>query len=342
MELYLDSADLKEIETAFELGVLTGLTTTPTFIHREGITDVDGVILKLSKMVPILQVEALGENSEEICHEANRLISLGLNKHETVFKIPINNEGIKACKQLSKEGFLVNIHLVYTLQQAYMAMIAGATYVCPLIGRLQDEGNDALSLVSHCVAMVQRFNASTKIMFSSVRHAEHVRNAINLGAHACTVPWKVMKNLTQNNFTKVGIQQFVAHTNLMKMRVSEVIQEGKPTVALDTGVTSALVEMTVSGLGVVAVVDKEGKVVGAFTDGDLRRYLQKEGEQLLKKKMADFTFKKPIAIMPDALLYDAVNMFKTYQVDNLFVVDQEDKLVGILDIQDLLQMNLIS
>ena len=341
MELYLDSADLEEIEAAFELGVLTGLTTTPTFIHRAGITDVDGVILNLSKRVPILQVEALGENSEKICQEANRLISLGLNKHETVFKIPISNEGIKACKQLSEEGFLINIHLVYTLQQAYMAMIAGATYVCPLVGRLQDEGNDALSLISHCVAMVDRFNASTKIMFSSVRHTEHVRNAISLGAHACTVPWKVMKNLTDNNFTKVGIQQFVLHTNLVKVQVREVLQGEKPVISLDTGVMSALVAMTVSGLGVVAVVDKESKVVGAFTDGDLRRYLQREGEQVLEKKMTDFVFKKPVTIMYNALLRDAVSMFKAYSVDNLFVVDEKDKLVGILDIQDLLQMNLI-
>lgn len=341
MELYLDSADLKEIKVASALGVLTGLTTTPTLIHREGITDVDGIILQLSKMVPILQVEALGESAKEICQEANRLIGLGLNKHETVFKIPISNEGIRACKQLSEEGFLVNIHLVYTLQQAYMATIAGATYVCPLVGRLQDQGNDALSLISHCVAMVNRFNSPTKVMFSSVRHTEHVRNAINLGVHACTVPWKVMKNLTENNFTKVGIQQFVAHTKLMKMQVSEVIQGEKLSVSLDTSVTNALVAMTVSGLGVVAVVDEAGKVVGAFTDGDLRRSLQKEGEQLLKKKMGDFSFKKPIAIMPHALLYDAVKMFKTYNIDNLFVVDHEDKLVGILDIQDLLQMNLI-
>jgi hypothetical protein len=87
MELYLDSADIKEIEEAFQLGFLTGLTTTPTFMHREGITDVDAIMLKLSKMVPILQVEALGENAEEIVKEAKRLVKIGLPKDTTVFKI---------------------------------------------------------------------------------------------------------------------------------------------------------------------------------------------------------------------------------------------------------------
>ena len=133
MELYLDSADIKEIEEAFKLGILTGLTTTPTFMHRHGIVNVDETIIKLSKMVPVLQIEALGDTAEEIVAEANRLLALGLLKDKTVFKIPVSNVGIQACKMLRDKGLLVNIHLVYTLNQAYMAMQAGATYVCPLV-----------------------------------------------------------------------------------------------------------------------------------------------------------------------------------------------------------------
>jgi len=144
MELYLDSANLKEIEEGFKLGFLDGLTTTPTFMQREGITDVDSTIVKLSKMVPILQIEALGEKAEEVVQEAERLLGLGLDPEKTVFKIPVALEGVRACHLLRKKGLLVNVHLVYTLQQAYMAMHAGATYVCPLVGRLQDQGHDAL------------------------------------------------------------------------------------------------------------------------------------------------------------------------------------------------------
>ncbi|HBK88826.1 MAG TPA: transaldolase, partial [Cytophagales bacterium] len=131
MELYLDSADLKEIEEAFKLGFLDGLTTTPTFMHRGGVTDVDALIVKLSKMVPVLQIEALGNTAEEVVKEAHRQLKLGLDPKKTVFKIPVSLEGVRACRMLRNENLLVNVHLVYTLQQAYMAMKAGASYVCP-------------------------------------------------------------------------------------------------------------------------------------------------------------------------------------------------------------------
>src|SRR5437879_1800107 len=127
MELYLDSANLKEIEEGFRLGFLDGLTTTPTFMQREGVSDVDGMIVKLSKMVPVLQIEALGSTAEEVVKESKRLLGLGLNPQQTVFKIPVSLEGVRACYLLRKENLLVNVHLVYTLQQAYMAMHAGAT-----------------------------------------------------------------------------------------------------------------------------------------------------------------------------------------------------------------------
>src|ERR1051325_9521132 len=168
MELYLDSANLKEIEEGFKLGFLNGLTTTPTFMQREGITDIDSMIVRLSKMVPVLQIEALGNSAEEVMKEAQRQLDLGLDPQRTVFKIPVSLEGVRACNMLRKQGLLVNVHLVYTLQQAYMAMHAGDTYVCPLVGRLQDQGHDALSLVEQCVDAVENYGYDTKVMFSSV------------------------------------------------------------------------------------------------------------------------------------------------------------------------------
>src|SRR5882757_2789344 len=201
MELYLDSANLKEIEEGFKLGFLNGLTTTPTFMQREGITDIDGMIVKLSKMVPVLQIEALGNTAEDVVKEAHRQLNLGLDPKTTVFKIPVSLEGVRACALLRKDGLLVNVHLVYSLQQAYMAMHAGATYVCPLVGRLQDQGHDALDLVEQCVDAVDHYGYDTKIMFSSVRYAEHIRNALNSGVHTITAPWKIIKALTENNFT---------------------------------------------------------------------------------------------------------------------------------------------
>ena len=112
MELYLDSADIVEIEEAFKLGFLTGLTTTPTFMHRGGVKDVDSLIVKLSKIVPVLQIEALGDTAEEVLAEAKRQLDLGLDPKKTVFKIPVSLEGVRACNMLRREGLLVNVHLV--------------------------------------------------------------------------------------------------------------------------------------------------------------------------------------------------------------------------------------
>jgi transaldolase len=333
MELYLDSADLKEIEEAFQVGFLDGLTTTPTFMHRGGVTDVDGLIVKLSKIVPVLQIEALGNTAAEVLAEAKRQLNLGLDPKKTVFKIPVSLEGVKACSMLRKEGLLVNVHLVYTLQQAYMAMHAGATYVCPLVGRLQDQGHDALDLVGQCVSAVDHYGYNTKIMFSSVRHAEHVRNAINLGVHTITAPWKVMKALTDNNLTALGTQQFVEHTKLMTVRVKDVLSSKNPVVTADTSVTDALVKMTEYGFGSITVT-KDSKVIGVFTDGDLRRKLQESGREILTKKIGEFQYKEPISIDADALLNEAADIFKKTKVDTILVTES-GKPVGMLDIQDL-------
>lgn len=336
MELYLDSADINEIDAAFKLGFLDGLTTTPTFMHRGGVTDLDKMILQLAKKVPILQVEALGETAEEIVKEAKRQLKMGLKKETTVFKIPVSMEGLRACRMLRNDDIMVNIHLVYTLQQAYMAMQAGATYVCPLVGRLQDQGHDALNLVQECVEAVNYYGYDSKIMFSSVRNVEHVRNAINIGVHTITVPWKLMKQLTDNNMTALGTQQFFEHTRLITMKVKDILGRDNPIVKDTATVSQALVTMTKFGFGAVMVVDAKGKNIGVFTDGGLRRGLEKSGDKFLAKKLSTLKFNDPITISPEALLDDAHKVFKEQKVDTLSV-SENGKQLGMLDIQDLLK-----
>lgn len=336
MELYLDSADPKEIDEAFKLGFLTGLTTTPTFMHRGGVTDIDKMILALAKKVPVLQVEALGETAEEIVKEARRQLKMGLKKETTVFKIPVSLEGVRACKMLRNEGIMVNVHLVYTLQQAYMAMQAGASYVCPLVGRLQDQGHDALQLVQQCVEAVNYYGYDCRIMFSSVRTVEHVRNAINVGVHTITVPWKLMKQLTDNHFTAIGTQQFYEHTRLITMKVKDILGRSNPVVKESATVSEALVEMTRHGFGAVMVTDAKGNNKGVFTDGGLRRGLESEGNKFLAKKLSTLKFNDPITISPEALLDDAQKVFKEKKVDTLSV-SENGRQLGMLDIQDLLK-----
>jgi transaldolase len=340
VELYLDSVDFKEIEAAFDFGFVKGLTTTPTFMHRHGITDIDAAIVKLSGMVPELQVEALGDTPDAILAEAERLLSLPLER-EPVFKVPISNDGVKACNRLTQKGHRVNVHLIYTLNQAYMAMEAGAAFICPLAGRMQDQGHDAIQLFEQCVDVIERYGYDSKVMFSSVRHAEHVRQAMLTGVHVCTMPFGVMKNLCENTLTALGTAQFREHTALMTMRVKDVIREANPVCQASETLSAAMVKMTESRLGTVTLVDTKGSVAGVFTDGDLRRKLQADGRAILDKPLSAIGFStKPHTIDRDALLNDAVKLFKKAEVDSIIVVDGT-RPVGVLDVQDLIKLGLL-
>jgi len=251
-----------------------------------------------------------------------------------VFKIPVSLEGVKACRRLTDEGLLVNVHLVYTLQQAYMAMHAGAAYVCPLVGRLQDQGQDALALVADSVDAVERYGYETKVMFSSVRHVEHVRNALQLGAHTITVPFSILTRLTENVFTTVGTDQFRVHTRMLTKSVGDVMNSVNPLVTHDTDLRDAIVKMTEYGFGCVTVIDDDGGLVGVFTDGDLRRLLQRNGRDVLDQRMGDLEYGSAISVDSSARLNEASELFHRHKVDNLLVLEH-GRPAGMLDIQDL-------
>ncbi len=335
MELYLDSANPNEISAAFNLGIFYGLTTTPTFLQRQGVANVDAWLLETSKHVPVIQVEALGSSASEIVAEAHRLLALGMPRETTVFKIPVSLHGVEACAHLSKEGIMTNVHLIYTPQQAYMAMNSGATYVCPLVGRLQDQGTDALALVDSIVAFKDRHGYASKVMFSSVRHSEHVRNAMDLGVDAVTVPWSVAQQLPNNHLTSLGTAQFDEDHRRMTVRVADVLRPDQAILSPDTPVRDALVAMTVSGLGAV-VLAEQGRAVGLFTDGDLRRLMERQGTLDVHASLRSaHALKAPHAVASSALLNDAYRRFAETKVDQLLVEDESGKALGLIDIQDL-------
>jgi CBS domain-containing protein len=248
---------------------------------------------------------------------------------------------VKACSRLRARGYRVNVHLIYTLNQAYMAMEAGASFICPLAGRMQDQGHDAIQLFEQCVDVIDRYGYDSKVMFSSVRHAEHVRQAMLTGAHVCTMPFSVMKSLCENTLTALGTAQFREHTALMTMRVKDVVRQANPVCQTSDTLTAAMVKMTESRLGVVTLVDAAGNVAGVFTDGDLRRKLQVDGRGILDKSLAAIGFSKtPVTIDREALLNDAVKSFKKAEVDSIVVVDGT-RPVGVLDVQDLIKLGLL-
>jgi CBS domain-containing protein len=291
-------------------------------------------------MVPELQVEALGETVDTILAEADRILALPLVK-EPVFKVPISNAGVMACQRLTAKGHRVNVHLIYTLNQAYMAVAAGAAFVCPLAGRLQDQGHDAIQLFEQCVDMIERHNYDSKVMFSSVRHPEHVRQALLAGVHVCTVPYNVIAHLCDNSLTALGTAQFREHTALMTLRVKELIRPQNPVCELAETLSAAMVKMTESRLGVVSLVDKSGKLAGIFTDGDLRRRLQEDGRKILDTALEKIGYtQSPVTIGAEALLNEAVKLFKEFEVDSIIVLDGE-RPTGVLDIQDLVKLGLL-
>jgi transaldolase len=287
-------------------------------------------------MVKILQIEALGNTSDSIVAEAERLLDLGLDAGKVVFKVPVSMEGAKACKILTDRDIMVNIHLVYTLQQAYLAFCAGATYVCILVGRMQDQGQDALALVEQCMDAVSKYNYGTKIMFSSVRNLEHIRNAINLGVHACTMPWSILKQLPMNSFTDIGIRQFMEHNEMLKVKASDLVITSDVFLDYHSSVLDGLMLMTSSKLGAVIVLDDTGRIFRIFTDGDLRRMLKSDGTGLLHKRFSELQSNSPVSVELNASLADIVNTIKTTEVDNLVVVENS-RPKGIIDIQDLLR-----
>ena len=335
MELYLDSANPSEISAAFKLGIFYGLTTTPTFLQRQGVTDVDAWLLETAQSVPVIQVEALGTSADEIVAEAHRLLALGLQRETTVFKIPVSLHGVQACVRLTKEGIMTNVHLIYTPQQAYMAMNSGATYVCPLVGRLQDQGTDALALVDSIVSFKERHGYASKVMFSSVRHSEHVRNAMDLGVNAVTVPWSVCQQLPNNHLTTLGTAQFDEDHRRMTVRVESLLRPHQSILSPDTPLREALFAMTVSGLGAV-VLAEQGRAVGLFTDGDLRRLIEQRGTLDVQAPLRDMhALKVPHALPASALLNDAYRAFAETRVDQLLVEDDSGNALGLIDIQDL-------
>jgi transaldolase len=334
MELYLESHDLKEIEEAFKSGIPSGLTTYPAFIQRSSITDETALIQKISSLAHVIHIDAIGEKSETIVHEAHRLISIGNNSDSIVIRIPVSMEGIKACRILSREGIKINIQSVFTLQQAYVAMQAGAAYVSIPAGKLQDHGYDSSALLEQSIACAKKYDYPTKVMITAVRSAEHVRNAINSGVHAIALPWNILKGLTENDYSNQSNQQFFESNRFLTTLVKDVLREINPQVRLSDTILDAVVQMSQGGLGAVAVLNEQTKVIGVFTDGDLRRLLQGDGKDILTMKLSDLKFKQPISIEANAYLKDAAQILKDKRIDNLLVMNNGE-LIGMLDIQDL-------
>ena len=206
MKLFIDTANVEEIRKANDMGVICGVTTNPSLIAKEGRIFKD-VVKEITDIVdgPI-SAEVISLDSEGMIKEAVELSKIHKN---IVIKIPVTAEGLKAVKVLSKEKIKTNVTLIFSAGQALLAAKAGATYVSPFVGRLDDIGNDGMNIIKETVEIFKNYNIDTEIIAASIRHPMHVIEAAKLGCHIATIPYKVIMQLTKHPLTDKGIDQFL-------------------------------------------------------------------------------------------------------------------------------------
>ena len=214
MKIFIDTANLDDIRKAKALGVIDGVTTNPTLLAKEN-EDVETLIRKISQEVegPI-NVEVTGTSREEIVREARILATWG---KEIVIKIPINHEGLKAVKDLRSEGIQTNVTLVFSVSQAILAAKAGATYICPFLGRLDDISFNGLDLIRQIIKIYSNYDSfQTKIIAASVRNPIHVVEAALMGVEIVTIPPNILEQMVKHPLTDIGIKKFLDDGKMIK------------------------------------------------------------------------------------------------------------------------------
>lgn len=206
MKFFIDTADINEIKAAMEMGLIDGVTTNPTLISKTGRPFLE-VAKEIVETVPgPVSLEVVSLDTQGMVDEARQLAKFGDN---VVIKIPMTTEGLKAVKILSSEGIKTNVTLVFSPLQALLAAKAGATYVSPFVGRLDDIGHDGMELISQVVQIYENYGFDTEVIVASVRHPQHVLQAALIGADIATIPFKVIKQLSKHPLTDIGIERFL-------------------------------------------------------------------------------------------------------------------------------------
>ena len=215
MRIFLDTANVEEIRAAVELGVISGVTTNPSLVAREG-RDFREVLQEICQIVdgPV-SAEVLSTEAPAMVAEARSLASIHPN---IVVKVPMGVEGLKAVKALRQEGIKTNMTLIFSANQALLAALAGATYVSSFVGRLDDIGHDGMEVVGDVVTIFAQYGLETEVIAASIRHPQHVLAAARLGADIATLPYPVLTQMIQHPLTDLGIERFLRDWEKMKTR----------------------------------------------------------------------------------------------------------------------------
>jgi len=206
MKIFIDTANVEEIRKANELGIVDGVTTNPSLLAREK-RKFDDLVHEIAMIANFpVSIEAVSTEAEPMIKEARQIASISPN---IVVKIPMTENGLKAVKVLSKEGIKTNVTLVFSTSQALLAAKAGATYVSPFIGRLDDLGHEGMHIIREIAEIYRNYGYKTEIIVASVRHPLHVIEAARIGAHIATIPPNVIKLMIAHPLTDIGLQRFL-------------------------------------------------------------------------------------------------------------------------------------
>ena len=213
MKLFLDSANLDEIREVAGWGVLDGVTTNPSLCSKETVTFEDNIRAICALTPGPVSAECVSLKADEILPEARILAKIAPN---VVVKIPVGLEGLKAAKALDGEGIAVNMTLIFSAGQALLAAKAGARFVSPFIGRLDDVSEDGMALIEEIVEIFENYRFKTEVIVASIRHPRHVIEAARIGADIATVPFAVLQKLVRHPLTDAGVERFLADWRKVK------------------------------------------------------------------------------------------------------------------------------
>jgi transaldolase len=206
MKIFIDTANLEHIREVNSWGILDGVTTNPTLVAKEG-RGFEGIIREICSIVDgDISAEAVSMDADGMVREARELSKMHKN---VVVKIPMTAEGLKAVKVLSGEGIRTNVTLVFSSNQALLAAKAGATYVSPFVGRLDDMNHMGMDLVRDIVEIFDVHGYHTQVIAASIRHPLHVTEAALAGAHVATIPYDILKKMIRHSLTDAGIERFL-------------------------------------------------------------------------------------------------------------------------------------
>jgi transaldolase len=216
MRIFLDTANIDEIRQAAKLGIISGITTNPTLVSKEKAADYEATVKEICSIIPgPVSVEVLVEGVKPMIEQARLISSWAKN---VVIKIPATAEGLEVTSALAKEKIRVNFTLCFSLNQALLGALAGAAYVSPFVGRLDDAGHNGMELVKDIVDVFAHYRFPTEVIAASIRHPQHCVAAAKAGAHIATVPYSVLMQMIKHPLTEVGVARFLSDWKAISKR----------------------------------------------------------------------------------------------------------------------------